>query len=1008
MVKVGDKIYPVKHTLSPESGDQLGLAQVQSESGISIDRYLPFVTITQVPDPSATENSNGDGGVAVNFNLESRFFNVSETLDSQNKASLEMGPAVLKLFVDTQTKATQAPAKRPATTHSVLAVLDAESGKALRKISLDEFKKGPVSVKNIRISLVKVFNQAAVEGGKLTERGQPGANPALELVVESGQASQREVSFSKFADFSLNPKGNFGLKFQYFPSNDVVPSAEPGVPPPAGSGHNVIEFHVDRTHLDAVHVQLFKNGEAVLTKKAKAGETIQSPWMGMKITINSIGPSGKMIDQIRSAEMQPRMPLPPSAIFVRPDQGEGTWLVEGDARTFASQGREIEVYYGPGAVQLPFDVTLDQFRKIDYPGTETPMSFESTIRLSKGGEARRIQMNEPLNHDGYLLYQSSYEQGPGMPTASIFSVNRDPGRFIKYVGAIILMIGIVLFTLMRSKWYLNLRKKQKMKTASTLVLLIFGLISLLVPSHNAQAASNQDDFVSLARHIDTSEIEKLPIQSHGRVKPFESFARESNLFLTGRYSQWGLTPSQFYLGLVISNAGQDLEIVNIRDPELRYQLGLPKTRRNFSLKEIINTNLEAMAQPLMKKQSENEKSLTPAEKNVIEAIEQSYLLQDLISGAPLERSAILNVQKAASADPSGEVVLEKLRHYLAALKANDAQVAQIAVTELVAASKSQAMPEMFRPQLNKLGLEVFYTRLRPFFWVGILYMLLGLLLASQMLQTKLSRGKVFGLIALPFALHAAGFAMRVYITGFAPVTNMYGTMVWMAFGVVLFSSLLFGIYQQYVVYGLLLIGASVTLLLTESMPLILSSDMDPIVAVLSNNFWLTIHVLTISISYAAFTISMLIGNAASIRLLLKKASKEELANLAHLAYRAIQLGVFLLTTGIILGGWWADYSWGRFWGWDPKETWALIADLGFLAILHAKYVKWIDSSALLFAAPLAYLLVIMAWYGVNFILAAGLHSYGFSSGGTTVVVTFVSLQLVLSAAAWYSRSRQRA
>jgi ABC-type transport system involved in cytochrome c biogenesis permease subunit len=171
--------------------------------------------------------------------------------------------------------------------------------------------------------------------------------------------------------------------------------------------------------------------------------------------------------------------------------------------------------------------------------------------------------------------------------------------------------------------------------------------------------------------------------------------------------------------------------------------------------------------------------------------------------------------------------------------------------------------------------------------------------------------------------------------------------------------------------------------------------MDPIVAVLRNNFWLTIHVMTISISYAAFTCAMLIGNFALIRNLMGETRKEVYQSLAHLAYRIIQLGVFLLTAGIILGGWWADYSWGRFWGWDPKETWALIADLGFIAILHARFLGWLRNFGVLAASPIAYLLVIMAWYGVNFILAAGLHSYGFSSGGAMMVSIYVAAQMVL-------------
>ena len=113
----------------------------------------------------------------------------------------------------------------------------------------------------------------------------------------------------------------------------------------------------------------------------------------------------------------------------------------------------------------------------------------------------------------------------------------------------------------------------------------------------------------------------------------------------------------------------------------------------------------------------------------------------------------------------------------------------------------------------------------------------------------------------------------------------------------------------------------------------------------------------------------------------------------------MQFGVVLIAAGTILGGIWADYSWGRFWGWDPKETWALIADVGFLAILHARYAGWLDAFGLLAACPVGYLLVVMAWYGVNFILASGLHSYGFSSGGALAVAIFVAAQLTLLLAA---------
>jgi ABC-type transport system involved in cytochrome c biogenesis permease subunit len=148
-------------------------------------------------------------------------------------------------------------------------------------------------------------------------------------------------------------------------------------------------------------------------------------------------------------------------------------------------------------------------------------------------------------------------------------------------------------------------------------------------------------------------------------------------------------------------------------------------------------------------------------------------------------------------------------------------------------------------------------------------------------------------------------------------------------------------------------------------------------------------------------VGLVLGNVGLVRLWIYKENTQYFKEYSHYAYRMIQLGCFLLSVGIILGGIWADYSWGRFWGWDPKETWALIADLGFLAILHGRFAGWISPFSLLAWSPLAYLLVIMAWYGVNFILAAGLHSYGFSSGGATMVAIFVALQVALLIAGFF-------
>jgi ABC-type transport system involved in cytochrome c biogenesis permease subunit len=315
----------------------------------------------------------------------------------------------------------------------------------------------------------------------------------------------------------------------------------------------------------------------------------------------------------------------------------------------------------------------------------------------------------------------------------------------------------------------------------------------------------------------------------------------------------------------------------------------------------------------------------------------------------------------------------------------------------VAQSRAQKTPEMFRHYVEKLDTEVFYNDARPFFFASLLSLLIGLVFLLDITRKKLNRTSGVALYLLAMTPLVLGIGLRVYITQFAPVTNMFSTMLWVAFGVLLFSLLLFYLYENYVVCGLLMTGTGLLLMLTEQIPLILSPDLDPLVAVLRSNFWLSTHVTTITISYAAYTIAMILGNAALVKVWMPGDHSAFIREYSHYAYRMIQLGCFLLSIGIILGGVWADYSWGRFWGWDPKETWALIADMGFLVLLHARFVGWVSPFLLLALSPVAYLLVIMAWYGVNFILAAGLHSYGFSSGGTMAVVIFVSVQTLFIA-----------
>jgi len=1058
--------YHVKRSLEPKAGEDLGLSELQGKTGIIVEKYLPFV----IREQGYADRAGDDGAPAINFTLESSMFgSTGEWLHAKDRPEGQIGPALLRLIVDdgktvpvknksrSAQKAAPKSDRRVASAGSVLVVRDA-SGAELGQFTLAELKKSPRAVKGFKIELIKQFEQASVVENRLVERGEKGANPALELKISGNGKTLREVAFAKYPDFSMGGSADIGIHLEYRvagttgQSEGAMPGGHPAVgaetrhnhpdmAETAGSGvassDNRIEFRVSAAELKKtgneplpIKVVLYKNGKQFFERLVNRGETIETPWMGMKIKLDSVMRNAVAVDQVRPAQMRPRSQLAESALLVRhssEDPSAAVWVVEGDFKTVGSGDNSYEVFYGMETVDLPFSIELDKFEKVDYPGTETPMSFQSTVRVDGKGDSILISMNEPLKMQGFTLYQSSYEMGPGMPTASIFSVNRDPGRGVKYLGSLVLCLGIAIFAIMRSRWYTGYRQRRFMKTQMAVLLIsIFSVLGAPsatwaetagMPATDPHAGHNhapgegdhapamltagqaKERFLALGKKIDSGLIAELPIQSHGRLKPFDTYTREAVLYLTGKFRFSGLDSVQLYLGLMISEAAEDFEVVNLRDPKLRVQLGFPSNQRHASLRALASSPLESLARPALARAEQDSKSLQPEEKSLVEAMQQVWLARSIISGSHLMQG----LQPNGASNAASATIVEKLQQYFRALPENDPGVAGLAA-DAIAAARAQPFPELVKRNLNKMGLEVWYNKAHLFFWVAVAYFLIGLTLLFPVTRRRVTKNWVLAAAALPFLVHASGFAIRVVITGFAPVTNMYGTMVWVAFGVVLFGTMLYLLYKHDVIYGIIMVGAALTLFLTENLPLVLSPDMDPIVAVLRSNFWLSTHVLTITISYAGFTIAMLLGNIAIFRRIFsafsnKSGSQERdekfYKEYSHLTYRVIQLGVFFLTAGIILGGVWADYSWGRFWGWDPKETWSLIALLGYLAILHARHVGWLRGFGILAASPVAYLLVVMAWYGVNFILAAGLHSYGFSSGGAAAVGGFVLVQLML-------------
>jgi cytochrome c-type biogenesis protein CcsB len=300
------------------------------------------------------------------------------------------------------------------------------------------------------------------------------------------------------------------------------------------------------------------------------------------------------------------------------------------------------------------------------------------------------------------------------------------------------------------------------------------------------------------------------------------------------------------------------------------------------------------------------------------------------------------------------------------------------------------------PTESKLSTEYFYNHFDGFYRAAWCYGIALVLLAIAVARGKggwlRTAGLAFAVAALLF--HATGIALRCVIAGRPPVTNMYESIIWVSFAVSFFGMMFFLRYRTLVYLLAALPLSLLALLLVHQMPIAMPSSIDPLVPVLRDNFWLTIHVLTITLSYAAFALAMGFGHILLWRYARNPAAARADQPMHFWLYRVLQLGVLLLAAGTILGGVWANYSWGRFWGWDPKETWALIALLCYILTLHGRLAGWWTQFGLVVASVVCFLAVLMAWYGVNFVLGKGLHSYGFGIGGETYVATFVILDLL--------------
>jgi len=514
-------------------------------------------------------------------------------------------------------------------------------------------------------------------------------------------------------------------------------------------------------------------------------------------------------------------------------------------------------------------------------------------------------------------------------------------------------------------------------------------------------------------------LREIAIQDGGRTKPLDSFAREFARRVQGARafgfeSVAGLEPTEWLLATLVAPDRWTAEpILKVTHAGLRQAAGLPNDKDRYSFQELADHKGLQEAVARVRAKLDRDEEPDPVEREVLDLYDLLVTYQGVMSGESLHivphpddaKAAWYSIADLATPQTAAVPQVQRVRALVSALvmayRDGDRPGVQTAASAL--GSRLAELAPAVYPARKELAREVHYNSLKPFRAAWILYLLGFLaLLASFPLASRAFSWAGMALAGAGFLSQAYGMTLRVLISGRPPVTNMYESVVWVAFGAVLFALVFEAVYKVRIFAACACALAVICLILADNVP-ILDGSISPLVPVLRDNMWLTIHVLTITLGYAAFTLAMGIGHLNLGLYFFRPGEAVLFKNLSLFLYRALQVGTLFLAVGTLLGGVWASYSWGRFWGWDPKETWALIATLGYLAILHARMTGWIKDFGMAVGSLLGYLLVLMAWYGVNFVLGTGLHSYGFGSGGYWYVGGFVAFEACVIAAALLRR-----
>ncbi len=703
--------------------------------------------------------------------------------------------------------------------------------------------------------------------------------------------------------------------------------------------------------------------------------------------------------------------------------------MEGQLQHVKFGDTDIAISYGSIRKKLPFKIKLRDFQLERYPGSHSPSSYASEITLIDPKDNikmdYRIYMNHVLDYKGYRFFQSSYDPDE---SGSILSVNHDAwGTGITYLGYFLLTMGMILtfFTKKARVKKLNrLINKFRDKRLHNTSIITFILISTIVSS----AQVNLPDSFKIINKTQAKKFGEILIQERGgRIMPLNTMSSRLVRKITQKKEFAGQNPDQIMLGIMtFPHQWQNIPIVKIGHPELEDYIGTGKYAAYIDFFDdktgyiLANYIEEALHKP--------EKERSKFDKAVIKVDERINIIYMIFSGSFLkiypkkdDPSRKWYTPEQASKMDFGEAdVLVKnflpwyLQSVVEGVNKNDWSNANLALEGLINYQKSVAAGYM--PSDNKIKAELFYNKTLIFnkligwyFTVGfILLILLLIKVFKPGINLKWSVKTGIFLIFIGFIFHTFGLGLRWYIAGHAPWSNGYESMVYIAWAIVLAGVLLAKKSP---------ITLAATAVLAAWIMIVAAMNwMDPqitnLVPVLKS-YWLMIHVSVITASYGFLFLGAMLGLINLIMISISGNNEENtnikytIKELTAVNELSLTIGLFLLSIGTFLGGVWANESWGRYWGWDAKETWSLITIMIYAFILHMRMIKGMRSVYIFnLASVIGSFSILMTYFGVNFYLS-GLHSYAKGDAVPIPLWVYISvfILVVLATIAYYRQDK---